>query len=81
MSAPDHITISINNTLVHIIFSISGVQLNLISSFPLSLGSWHDLTVQRYHTHAVLQLVETLDAPGYITSEAGLREGLVEACR
>ena len=31
--------------------------------------------------HAVLQLVETLDAPGYITSEAGLREGLVEACR
>lgn len=35
----------------------------------------------RVAAHAVLKLVETLAAPGYVTSEAGLREGLVEACR
>ena len=35
----------------------------------------------REGAHGVLALVRTLNAPGFVTSEAGLREGLVESCR
>ena len=56
MSDPDHIIISINNTFITTSFSISGARLSLTSSFPIILGSWHSLHVQRYHSHAVLLL-------------------------
>ena len=52
----DFLSLSVRDKHLEFSFSLSGAKLRLVSEEPVMLGRWHSVRVQRYRTHAMLQL-------------------------
>ena len=52
----DFLSLSVREKHVELSFSLSGSTLSLTSEGSVVLGRWHTVRVQRYKTHAMLQL-------------------------
>ena len=52
----DEITVTVSEGRLQFTIRISGAEVTLTSMFPVVMGHWHQVHVQRYRTHAVLLL-------------------------
>lgn len=95
MSRTDHLTLEVTDSRVKFSFRVSGSEVSLLSEFPVKLGSWHSLHVQRYRAHAVLKMDNqppvrgqaastlstlNLDKYAYIGSAPGLDTPGLQGC-